>query len=90
MVVIIAIAMVILIGVVGLVIIGLRNPQLADQREINARLEEFNQRGEKVSLEKIELSQPFMERIIYPLARSFGSGHTFHPSKRASIHIQET
>jgi tight adherence protein C len=73
MILIIAIAMVILLGVVGLVIIGLRNPQIADQREINARLEEFNQRGEKVNLEKIELSQPFMERIIYPLARTFGT-----------------
>lgn len=73
MVLIIIIALLVIAGIVGLVIIGLRAPQLSDQRAINTRLEEFNQKGEKVSLEKIELSQPFMERIIYPLARSFGT-----------------
>jgi tight adherence protein C len=70
---IIVIAVIVIIGIVGLVIIGLRNPQLSDQRLINTRLEEFNERGEKANLEKIELSQPFMERVVYPLARSFGT-----------------
>jgi len=70
---IISIGAIVIIGIVGLVVIGLRNPQLSDQRLINSRLEEFNQRGEKVNLEKIELSQPFMERIVYPLARTFGT-----------------
>jgi tight adherence protein C len=73
MVIIIIIAFLVIIGIVGLVVIGIRNPQLSDQKAINTRLEEFNQRGEKVNLEKIELSQPFMERIVYPLARAFGS-----------------
>ena len=36
------------------------------------RLEEFAQRGEQVNLEKIELSQPFTERVVYPLARRLG------------------
>jgi len=70
---VIVIVVIIIIGIVGLVIIGLRNPQLSDQRLINSRLEEFNERGEKANLEKIELSQPFMERVVYPLARSFGT-----------------
>jgi tight adherence protein C len=73
MVIIIVIVVLVIIGIVGLIVVGIRNPQMADQKAINTRLEEFNQRGEKANLEKIELSQPFMERIIYPLARSFGS-----------------
>jgi tight adherence protein C len=55
-----------------LVAIGLRNPQTSDEKLIQQRLEEFSQRGEVVDLEDIELSQPFTQRIIYPIARSLG------------------
>ena len=59
-------------GAVALVVIGLRNPDDIDDMALQRRLEEFAQRGETVDLEKIELSQPFTERIIYPLARKVG------------------
>ena len=59
-------------GVVALVIIGRRTPRLTDEATLQARLEDFTQKGEPVSLEKIELSQPFTERVIYPFARKFG------------------
>jgi len=55
-----------------LIFIGLRNPRATNENELLARLEEFSQRGEDISLEKIELSQPFSERIIYPIARKLG------------------
>ena len=55
-----------------LVAIGLRNPQTADEKLIQQRLEEFSQRGEVVDLEDIELSQPFTQRIVYPIARTLG------------------
>jgi tight adherence protein C len=58
--------------VVVLIIIGLRRPQGIDDDLLLKRLEEFNQRGETVDLEKIEMSQPFMERVIYPVARGLG------------------
>ncbi len=58
--------------VIVLVIIGLRKPQGIDDNLLLKRLEEFNQRGEEVNLEKIEMSQPFMERVIYPIARGLG------------------
>src|SRR5512142_925919 len=63
-----------LIVVVGgiLIFIGLRNPRSYDDQELQSRLDEFNQRGEQIDLEKIELSLPFTERIIYPVARKFG------------------
>ena len=43
-----------------------------DEHELQARLDDFNQRGEAVDLEKIELSLPFAERVIYPVARKLG------------------
>ncbi len=63
-------AVIVLAGI--LVYIGLRNPRSYDEQELQARLDEFTQRGETVDLEKIELSLPFTERIIYPVARKLG------------------
>ncbi|MBI4926637.1 MAG: type II secretion system F family protein [Anaerolineae bacterium] len=70
--IIIGVAALIVIGAAALVFIGLRNPGSEDDRLLQSRLEEFNQRGEKIDLEKIELSLPFQERIIYPTARKLG------------------
>ncbi|MFZ6028416.1 MAG: type II secretion system F family protein [Chloroflexota bacterium] len=53
-----------------LVIIGIRSPQAADPLE--SRLAEFAAQGESVTLEDIELAQPFVERVIYPMARKLG------------------
>ena len=55
-----------------LVFVGLRNPQVSDDQKLAERLGDLLQRGEMVNLEKIELSQPFAERVIYPIARSLG------------------
>jgi tight adherence protein C len=60
----------ILIGAGILVFIGMRESQRDDP--LQARMAEFAARGEKVTLEEIELSQPITERVIYPLARKFG------------------
>jgi tight adherence protein C len=62
----------IIVGVIILTIIGLRNPELASERALQARLEEFSRTGEPVDLRKLELSQPFTERVIFPLARKLG------------------
>lgn len=69
---IIIVGVIIVIGAAILVFIGLRNPTSSDEMALQARLEEFSQRGETVDLEKIELSQPFTERVIYPIARKLG------------------
>ncbi len=68
----IIVGLVIIVGAISLVVIGLRNPNAIDDMALQQRLEEFAQRGETVDLEKIELSQPFTERIVYPLARKVG------------------
>lgn len=67
----IVVAVIVVIGGI-LVFIGLRNPRSYDEQELQSRLDEFNQRGETIDLEKIELSLPFTERIIYPVARKLG------------------
>ncbi len=68
----IIVGVVILVAAVALVFIGVRNPGSSDDRELQARLDEFNQRGEQIDLEKIELSRPFTERIVFPVARKLG------------------
>jgi len=67
---IIIIVVMILIGSVILVIVGIRSPQGVDPLE--DRLAEYAARGETVSLEEIELSQPFSQRIIVPIAKRMG------------------
>jgi tight adherence protein C len=66
----IVIGVIILIGAAVLVIIGLRSPQAEDP--LQSRLVDYASRGEQASLEEIELSQPFSQRIIIPIARRMG------------------
>jgi tight adherence protein C len=61
---------VVIIGAVILIVVGLRSPQ--GQDPLQDRLADFAARGESASLEEIELSQPFSQRIIVPVARRFG------------------
>jgi tight adherence protein C len=60
----------IIIGAVTLVVVGMRDASGEDP--LQERLAEFAERGETVNLEQIELSQPFSDRVIVPLARKFG------------------
>ncbi len=74
----ILIGFLVLIGIVLivaaiLVVIGLRNPSFQNNRILQERLEEMTStEGEVVNLEKLELSLPFSERVIYPVARKLG------------------
>jgi tight adherence protein C len=72
MVPLIVFVLILLITAAVLVIIGLRNPKSANEQLLMTRLDEFSQSGEQVDLEKLEMSQPFVERVIYPLARKLG------------------
>jgi tight adherence protein C len=54
-----------------LIYVGSRVPR-DDDDPLEARLSEFTQRGETISLEEIEMTQSFQERIIYPALRKFG------------------
>jgi tight adherence protein C len=59
-----------LVLAVVLVLVGMRAPEATDP--IQARLAEFSVREEPMSLEEIELSQAFYERIILPFFNRIG------------------
>lgn len=71
-------------GMVALVVVGNRAiaQQDNDEDPLMERLAEFSERGEVVSLEEIELSQPFRERVILPILRRIGElSARFTPQK---------
>ncbi len=72
MVAILLVAVLIVFAAVVLTVVGLRNPGTMDEKILQQRLEELTSKGEEVNLEKIEMSQPFSERVIFPIARSLG------------------
>ncbi len=66
----IIIGVVLFIGAIILVVVGIKLPQGSDPLE--ERLAEFAARGETATLAEIELSQPFSDRIIIPVAKRMG------------------
>jgi tight adherence protein C len=68
---IIAGVVIVLIVAVILVVLGSRLPK-QEEDPLQARLAEFAQRGEPISLEEIEMSQPFTDRVIYPTLQRMG------------------
>jgi tight adherence protein C len=82
----IIVAVVVLGGAALLIVVGIRyTRQSQDGSEFDpvlARLADATQRGEQVSLEDIELEQPFTERIVIPIIRKIGEISTrFTPQK---------
>jgi tight adherence protein C len=71
-VIIIVVVLAVLIGVTLVVVAGVRNSKDLTQDPLAERLAEYSQRGESVSLEDIELSQPFSERVVMPFMRRLG------------------
>lgn len=75
---------VVLLGAIAVIIVSLRrNAHGEDEDPLQARLAEFIQRGDDVtSLEEIELSQPFSERVIIPALNWIGEiSARFTPQK---------
>ena len=72
-------------GAIALVIFGLRYSRQNQDDEtdpVMARLAEATQRGETVSLEQMELQQPFVERVLLPIMGRIGEISTrFTPQK---------
>lgn len=71
---------VILIISISLVVVGMRDR--SDVSPLEDRLAEYAARGEDVTLEEIELSQPITERVLIPFARAVGDfAERFTPQK---------
>jgi len=78
------VALVLIGGAVVLGVIGARYARNAQEENdpLMNRLAEASQRGELTSLEDIELSQPFSERILIPFMRNVGEfSARFTPQK---------
>jgi tight adherence protein C len=66
---IVGIIVVVVVAIV-LIVVGMRTQDQSDP--LQTRLAEFSTREKPVTLEEIELSQPFSERILLPLIRRMG------------------
>jgi len=66
------IVVVVVLAIAGaLIYVGSRVPS-QEEDPLLARMNEFTQRGEQISLEKLEMSQSIRDRVIYPLLKKFG------------------
>lgn len=77
-------------GAILLVVVGIRFSRQSQQDDFDpvmARLAEATQRGESVSLEDVELQQPFVERVIVPIIKKLGEVSTKFTPQRL---LQET
>ncbi len=63
-------AIVVLIVAIVLVVVGLRSPNATDP--LHTRLAEFSTRDRPLTLEEIELAQPFSQRVLVPTLRRVG------------------
>lgn len=79
---------IVLIIAIAVIAVSLRrNAQGEEDDPLQARLAEFISRGDVATLEEIELSQPFSERVIIPLINRIGEfSARFTPQKA----IQDT
>jgi tight adherence protein C len=69
-------------GVIALVVAASRQTSSNEDDLLAARLVEFSERGEITSLEEIELSQPFRDRVIVPFLLRIGDiSARFTPQK---------
>jgi len=83
------IGVVLLGAVIAVVMVGMRNYRGRDNEAdpLLARLAEAGQRGEVMSLEELELEQPFSERVIVPILKRVGDLSTRFTPQRA---LEET
>ena len=69
--IIIILGILILIAII-LVVIGIRHPNSISDQQLFDRLEDFSIDGEQMNLENLEMTLPFSERVIFPIARKLG------------------
>jgi tight adherence protein C len=67
----IAAIVIVLLAALVLVVVGFRSPEAKDP--LQSRLAEFGSRDKPVTLEEIEMSQPFHERVLLPIIRQAGN-----------------
>jgi tight adherence protein C len=68
----IVVILVVILGAAVIVVAGVRKSRSLSEDPLAARLAEYSQTGDVVSLQQIELAQPFSERVILPFMRRIG------------------
>jgi tight adherence protein C len=83
------VGLVLLGGAIALVVVGMRSFRARENEAdpLLARLAEAGQRGEVMSLEELELEQPFSERVVVPILKRVGDLSTRFTPQRA---LEET
>lgn len=77
----------VLVVIIGVISVSLRQNSEDDEDPLQSRLAEYLKSGEVASLEEIELSQPFSERVLIPIVKKIGEiSARFTPQKA----IQDT
>ncbi|MDY7039965.1 MAG: type II secretion system F family protein [Chloroflexota bacterium] len=71
MLLIIGLALMMGVGAVVLIVVGTRGSSASEQ--VEARLAEYSSRSQPITLEELELSQPFSQRILKPMIDSVAS-----------------
>jgi len=71
-IIIIVVIVGVIAGAIVLIMAGIRKSKSPIEDPLAQRLAEYSQRGEAVSLEEIELSQPFSTRVVMPIMRRLG------------------
>jgi tight adherence protein C len=71
-IIIIVVLLALVIVAIMTVVAGIRKSRSIVEDPLAARLAEASQRGEAVSLEEIELAQPFSDRVVMPFMRRLG------------------
>lgn len=61
-----------ILAIILVVVTGIRRAKNQEEDPLAIRLAEYSQRGETVSLEEVELSQPFMDRVVLPAIHRIG------------------
>lgn len=89
MAILIVIGVIVVTVAVVLIVIGIKKPEGIDDNLLFERLEEYQAKNEEINLEKIEMSRPFVERVIYPIARAFGKFATRFTPQNALQSIQK-
>lgn len=77
----------VLVVIIGVISVSLRQNSEDGEDPLQSRLAEYLKSGEVASLEEIELSQPFSERVLIPIVKKIGEiSARFTPQKA----IQDT
>jgi tight adherence protein C len=88
MVILIVILVSVVIIAIILTVIGLRSPDFDENRVLYERLDDLSTEDGPLELRNLEMSLPFQERVIYPIARRLGEFATRFTPQNAMQSIE--